>query len=394
MNHRVCAALLLLLSTGMARAGDQIVIGRTSRIHSDVLHEDRTLRIYLPRSYGWALDRRYPVLYLLDAETDFVHAASSVDYLAATGEIPEMIVVGVDSTVRIRDFTQTDWAEAWVGGGGAPNFKTFLSKELLPRIDGSYRTNGFRVLSGHSAGGQFVLYSLTSDPSLFQAYFALSPSLGWDHNLPQRSLEKALASTESLKAFLYVAHSDDFGRALADDERLIHTLETTAPRGLRWASGAFPEESHASVTLLAEIDALRHLFSGYRLSPDVLDLGIDFAQAHFDEESKVVGYPIGVPEDVVNDLGYADLSAGKTADAIALFRRNVGANPNSANAWDSLADGYSKAGRWMDAADASDRAVDLAVRFDDPNRASFAEHAKEMHDRLSKMLKGTPDSHE
>jgi uncharacterized protein len=128
---------------------------------------------------------------------------------------------------------------------------------------------------------------------------------------------------------------------------------------------------------------LRHLFSGYRLSNDVLDLGIDFAQQHFDEQAKVVGYPIGVPEDVVNDLGYAALSAGKTADAIALFRRNIEANPNSANAWDSLADGYAKAGRWQDAAEATDHAVDLAVRFDDPNRASFVEHAKKMHDRLS-----------
>jgi predicted alpha/beta superfamily hydrolase len=394
MSYRFCAALLLLLTPGLARADDPIVIGQTSRIRSDVLHEERALRIYLPRSYGWAADRRYPVLYLLDAETDFVHTASSVDYLAAMGEIPEMIVVGVDSTVRVRDFTQTDWPEAWVGGGGAANFKAFLSKELLPKVDGSYRTNGYRVLSGHSAGGQFALYCLTSDPSLFQAYFALSPSLEWDHELPQRSLEKALASTESLKAFLYVARSDDFGRALAMDERLVHTLETTAPRGFRWASGAFPEESHGSVTLLAEIDALRRLFSGYRLSNDVLDLGIDFVLEHFEVQSKVVGYPIGVPEGAVNDLGYSALSAGKTADAVALFRRNVEANPNSANAWDSLADGYEKAGRWQDAAGAADHAVDLAARFDDPNRASFVAHAKKMHDRLSETSKGEPVSHQ
>jgi predicted alpha/beta superfamily hydrolase len=396
MRYHLCAVLLLLplLSSGIARAEDEIVIGQVSRIHSDVLHEDRTLRIYLPRSYGWAVDRRYPVLYLLDGETDFMHTASSIDYLAASGEIPEMIVVGVDSTVRIRDFTQTDWAEAWVGGGGAGNFKAFLATELLPKIEGSFRTNGFRVLSGHSAGGQFVLYCLTSDPTLFQAYFALSPSLGWDHDLPQRSLEEALASTEKLKAFLYVAHSDDFGRALADDERLVHSLETTAPRGFRWASGAFPQESHAGVTLLAEIDALRHLFSGYRYSNDLLELGIDFAQKHFDEESKVVGYPIGVPEDVVNDLGYAALSAGKRADAIALFRRNVEANPNSANAFDSLADGYSKAGRWKDAAGAIDRAVELAVRFGDSRRASFVEHAKKIHQRLSETSKGKADAHE
>ena len=125
----------------------------------------------------------------------------------------------------------------------------------------------------------------------------------------------------------------------------------------------------------------------------MLDLGIDFVREHFEVQSKVVGYPIGVPEGVVNDLGYAALSAGKTADAIALFRRNGEANPNSANSWDSLADGYAKAGRWQDAAEASDHAVDLAVKFDDPHRASFVEHAKKMHDRLSEMSKGEEDSH-
>ena len=85
-----------------------------------------------------------------------------------------MIVVAVASTVRIRDFTQTDWPTAWVGGGGAGNFKRFLST-ALPWVDRTYRTDGFRALSGHSAGGQFVLYCLTAEPALFQAYIALSP---------------------------------------------------------------------------------------------------------------------------------------------------------------------------------------------------------------------------
>ncbi|WP_243382888.1 alpha/beta hydrolase-fold protein [Geothrix alkalitolerans] len=382
MNPLILGVLLVFLSAPALRAEDPLVIGRTAQIHSDLLREDRGLRIALPQSYGWAVDRKYPLLVLLDAETDFVHTAAAVDYLATHGEMPEMIVVGVDSTVRIRDFTQTDWAEAWVGGGGAATFKAFLAKELLPQLDRSYRTNGYRVISGHSAAGQFVLYCLTSEPSLFQAYLALSPSLEWDHNLPRRSLEKALASTPSLKAFLYVAHSDDFGRALAEDQRLVRALETTAPRGFRWASASFSEESHTGMTLLAEIDGLRHLFSGYRFSDDLTDLGIAFAQAHFDEVSKVVGYPIGVPEPVVNDLAYGALSAGRTEEALALFRRNVEANPNSANAYDGLADGLAKAGQWQEAAQAADHAVALATRLSQPGLPQFVAHAKKLHARL------------
>jgi hypothetical protein len=372
-----------------AGAGDPVSIGESRRIHSTLLNEDREYQLYLPDSYKWAKDRRYPVLYVLDGKTHFVHTVGSVGFLASKGEIPEMIVVAVASTVRVRDFTQTDWPSAWIGGGGADNFRRFLSNELIPEIDMTWRTDGFRMLSGHSAGGQFVLYCLTSAPALFQAYFALSPSLDWDDNLPQRSLGKSFESTRSLPAFLYVARSDDSGRALADYERLVETLRTKSPQGFRWHSQAFPEETHVSVPLLAQIDALRHLYTGYRFHNDLLEKGFQFAQAHFQDVSKTVGWPIAIPEGVINSLGYAALSAGKTEDAIALFKRNVEANPNSANAYDSLAEGYAKAGMWKDAARASDRAVALAIEYDHPSRAYFIEQARKLNERL-KQESGNP----
>jgi uncharacterized protein len=382
MLHRTFLTLLLLLSCLPAGAGEPVAIGQLERIRSSVLGEDREYQVALPASYGWAKDRRYPVLYVLDGQTHFAHTATSVGYLAARGEIPEMIVVAVASTVRIRDFTQTDWPSVWVGGGGAGNFKRFLSTELLPAVERAYRTDGFRALSGHSAGGQFVLYCLTAEPSLFRAYIALSPSLDWDDNLPQRSLAAAFEATRSLPAFLYVARSDDSGRALADYERLVQTLRTKAPQGFRWHSQAFPDETHGSVPLLSQIDALRRLYAGYRFHNDLLDKGFAFAQQHFQEVSKTVGWPLGVPERVIDSLGYAALGQGKTEEAVALFQRNVEANPHSANACDSLADGYEQAGKWREAAEASDRAVALATEAGDPNLATFRAQAQKRKDRL------------
>ncbi len=390
MIYRMFGLLLLMLCFASASDGQQVVIGQTQRLHSAVLKEERTYQVYLPASYAWATDRRYPVLYVLDGRAHFLHTAGSVGYLSAQGEIPEMIVVALDSTVRIRDFTQTDWSTAWIGGGGAGNFKRFLSTELLPSIDRAYRTDGFRVLSGHSAGGQFALYCLTSEPLLFQAYFALSPSLDWDNNLPQRSLEQSFESRRSLKAFLYVARSDDAGRPLADYERLVETLKTKSPQEFRWFSQAFPDETHSGIPLLGQIDALRHLYAGYRFHNDLLEKGLPFAAKHFQEVSKTVGWPLAIPEAVINDLGYAALSGGKTQDAIALFKRNAEANPNSANAYDSLADGYAEAGMWKDAARAAERAVALATQFDHPRRSYFIQQARKMNDRLKEKSK-TPN---
>lgn len=388
---RLVALLFVLFVSAATHADEPVVIGRTLTMHSAVLDEDRAFQVFLPESYDWAKDRRYAVLYLLDGETHARHTAASVEYLGIQGEIPEMIVVAIHSTVRIRDFTQTDWPEAWVGGGGAANFKRFLATELIPRIEAEYRTNGVRVLDGHSASGQFALYVLAEDPALFDAYVAISPSLDWDGELPQRSLAASFESRTELPKFLYFARSDDRGEALAQDERLVETLRTKSPRGFRWYAAAFPDETHGSVALVAQIDALRRLYDGYRLHPDLAGKGIAFADEHFAAVSKRVGWALPVPETVINDLGYAALQAGKTGDAIALFERNVSENPNSANAFDSLADGYAAAEDWARAAAAEDRAVALAKEHGNPNLPYFIEQSRKLNDRLSQNLRTRGD---
>jgi uncharacterized protein len=382
--------LILFFSLCLAflnTSGAEVVsMGESHRIHSSQLNEDREYKVYLPDSYKWAQDKHYPVLYLLDGESHFFHAAAAVDFLSGQGEIPEMIVVAITSTVRIRDFTQTDWSSHWVGGGGAEKFRSFLSKELIPEIDKTYRTQDFRVLFGHSAGGQFALYCLTSDPTLFQAYFALSPSLDWDNELPVRSLESYFSSTKSLKTFIYVGRGDDYagGSVLAEFNKLVEIL-AKAPPGVRSQIRSFPDETHTTLPLLGQIDALRSLYSGWRLTDAILDKGLPGVQAHYDDLSKMLGRPVAVPENALNDLGYTALEQGKVKEAIAIFQSNVDANPNSANAYDSLADGYVKDGQLAAAKRASDRSVQLARQWANPNLTSFEQKAKKIDQRLQEQ---------
>jgi predicted alpha/beta superfamily hydrolase len=387
MLYRKIFIILFVLWINTSFSQDPVVIGQQKVIHSNILNEDRTYQIYLPQSYDWALDRNYPVLYVLDGESNFIHTSGSVDFLASASEIPEQIIVAITSTVRVRDFTQTDWSSHWIGGGGANNFKNFLSKELIPEIEKDYRTNNFRILSGHSAGGQFVLYTLSSEPSLFNSYFAISPSLDWDNNLPQRSLEESFVHTDSLKAFLYFAWSDDFGQALANDQRLLETLETKSPPKFRWIGKGYPDETHVSITLPAQIDALRQLYSGYRLHNDLLIKGFNYAEKHFEEVSKKVGYTIPVPEDIINNFGYEALENGNIQDAITFFNRNIDQNPNSANAFDSMADAYEEAGMWEEALKSSEKAVELANKYGDPGLNNFIKHTNRIKEKYKQIEK-------
>ena len=89
MVHRALASSLVLMSLGTAACAEgPIVMGESRRIHSDVLKEDRVYRVSLPESYGWAKDRRYPILFLLDGQTHFLHTAGSVGYLAQQARSP------------------------------------------------------------------------------------------------------------------------------------------------------------------------------------------------------------------------------------------------------------------------------------------------------------------
>ncbi len=340
-------------------------------IPSAVLGESRHVEVHLPASYPWATERRYPVLYLLDGQTHGAHAVASSGFLAAQGELPEMIVVSIASTVRVRDFTQTDWPQAWIGGGGADNFARFLATELLPRIERDYRTAPFRILAGHSASGQFVLHQLATEPARFQAFLAMAPSLDWDGRLPIRELEAAPPRANRAARFVYFAYGDDREQALDDDLRLTRALAAAAPGTLRVRVRAFPGETHSALPLLATIDGLRALYAGYALPEDLSTKGLAAVEAHYAELSKQLGIPVAVPEAALNDLGYQLLGGERVAEAIAVFERAARENPNSANAWDSLAEALEKGARLEDALRASRHAVELATRFDLPDRAAF-----------------------
>jgi len=368
--------LLAMAATSAVVAAANVPAAQT--IRSEVLGEVRSFRVDLPASYGWALERRYPLLLVLDGPEHRAHLVASTGFLARAGEMPEMIVVTLASTVRVRDFTQTDWPEAWVGGGGAGNFIRFIETELLPALDAGYRTDGYRVLMGHSAGGQFAMHVLSTKPELFGAYIATAPSLDWDDSLPGRELLKSLSAPPARKTFFYVARADDFDRPLADYDALVAGLEASAPDNLRWEGIAWPDETHASLPLLGQVDGLRRLYAGYRFHNDRLGEGLEGVQAHYAALSDRLGHVVPVPERLVNALGYAALQRDSGDEALRLFRLNAAAHPHSANAHDSLGEALAARGMGAEAAEAASRAAELAVAQDLPNRAYFQGQAEKL----------------
>lgn len=99
---------------------------------------------------------------------------------------------------------------------------------------------------------------------------------------------------------------------------------------------------------------------------------------HFQKVSSEAGYTIHVPEEIINNFGYEELDKGNIQKAIAFFEHNIEQNPNSANAYGSMADGYEKAGMRDKAIVSAEKAVELAEKYNNPNLSRFIKHVKKL----------------
>jgi predicted alpha/beta superfamily hydrolase len=101
-TDNVIICFLLLSTIGYTQTPFEI--GKKILIRSVVLNESRELWVYTPTDYDRSSDG-YPVLYLLDGESHFRHTAAMVEYLSDNLILPQMIIVAIPNTDRIRDFT-------------------------------------------------------------------------------------------------------------------------------------------------------------------------------------------------------------------------------------------------------------------------------------------------
>ncbi|WP_309645267.1 alpha/beta hydrolase-fold protein [Phenylobacterium sp.] len=153
---------------------------------------DYEVFVSLPASYENNPQRRYPVLYVTDADYAFPIIRQIARRVNLEGPVlEEFILVGLsysrgDSGVvsRNRDYTPTPngprTASTYLHGQGAA-YQTYIKTQAVPFIEGRFRADPVRrVLLGHSYGGLLGAQILFTEPRLFQAYVLGSPSFWFD----------------------------------------------------------------------------------------------------------------------------------------------------------------------------------------------------------------------
>lgn len=221
----------------------------------------RRLYIYLPESYDYDLDRRYPVLYMFDGQNVFFDNDASYgkswglkDYLEFAKT--ELIVVAVESNNssyngRIKEYSPVSFYDrdfGWIVGKGEKTMD-WLVNELKPRVDVSYRTLPFRettFIAGSSMGGLMTLYALTAYNDYFSRGAALSPSIDVNSRFIIGILKEAEFTPDTL---IYM----DYGEREFDGNEWVRNSFATAcsimiRKGIRCDFRIIPEGEHTEAS--------------------------------------------------------------------------------------------------------------------------------------------------
>lgn len=357
-------------------------------VHSNILNEDRVVWVRIPAA-AQGKTERYPVVYMTDGGPNVNEIGNTIDFLADTNFIPPLIVVGITNTDRARDLTPSHAGVPHSDGtvdpvptsGGADKFLDFIETELVPEIEKRYATEPYRILVGHSLGGLFAIHAMMARPNLFNAYIASSPSLWWDDFRTVRQAREFFPKQKEFKRTLFFALGDEGGPMGEAFGQLQKILSANLPKGFVAQSTRYPEEAHNSTELLTHYAALRTIFTGWRVPRDpkteLPGGGLAGVEQHYRELSERFGFKVS-SEKAINSLGYALLGAKKIDEALAAFQRNVELYPQSANVYDSLADGLEAQVKADLAMRNMQRAVEVAAQTGDPLLPAFQKHLERL----------------
>lgn len=257
----------------------QIVIGKVDSLYSEILKEQREIWIHVPQDLDST--KHYPVIYVLDPSQHFHVITGMIERLAPL-QMPESIVVGINNTDRNRDFTPTNVSfsrgHTTETSGGSNNFIKFLTQELQPFINNKYPTESNTTIIGHSTAGLFVLYSFLHHEASFDNYLAIDPSLWWDKENLVKETQKLLNRGNRKEKSLYIAVANSLGPTM-DTTRVrrsksvpseqiranlkFHDVLVKNSKNLNFTWEYFKDEDHGNVTIPAQYNGLRSIFSWF-----------------------------------------------------------------------------------------------------------------------------------
>jgi putative tributyrin esterase len=205
--------LIILLSTSAGRA--QAAKVDTLAIPSAAMQKTYRAAVVVPASYAKNKKASYPVLYLLHGAyghfADWLSQTPDKQLLHRLADQYNLLIVLPEGE------TFSFYLDSPVNPGS--QFETYLTREIIPRIDQTYRTvraSKGRLIAGLSMGGHGAMYLAARHPDLYGAVGSMSGALDLSsltRNLTpkeaadRRKLFEPVLGPEGASPDLYAANS-------------------------------------------------------------------------------------------------------------------------------------------------------------------------------------------
>ncbi|OUL56250.1 alpha/beta hydrolase [Pseudoalteromonas ulvae] len=379
----VCSHIAFAQSDVKQQSTDSLQ--HTHTFKSVVLNEERTVVVQLPKSYQAEPNKIYPVIYRLDGAGNIPLASAVIERLQNDNRAPEVIIVAIENTNRLRDFYPTVNKEPQgpVGeGGGGAQFLAFFEQELIPLIDKNYRTHDFKVIAGASAGGVFALYAMQAKPDLFQAHIAYSPAVWWNYGASVNSSKEFIEKTKNLNAYVYMNIGEEAGIMRERYDELQQAMESHHVRGLRFFNDVFAGISHNLTSAAGAFNAYYNLFLPKQMPMSALTDDVTSIDTYYKTLSQQWGEQISPPDRAVRLLGYNLTDSKQFTRAIEVFKYNIKNYPQSVDAHSALSYGYEMQGDTRQALIQIEAALGIA-----DDSYPYVDYLNETKTRLQTILK-------
>jgi predicted alpha/beta superfamily hydrolase len=287
----VIAALLFLQSVILSSSNPRVkkeverfsslILPNTQvrKLFSEHTKQAYSIYVSMPPSYINEPKKKYPSIFVLDADYAFALTKQISEHLSDRGRLQECIIFGIayDGPLNYRLNRTRDYTISFVktGGygpefqkhsGGAPLFANFIEQELLPYLSEHFRLNSKKILTGHSFGGLFSSFMLVTRPHVFSDYLIVSPSLWYDQGLIFKMINSFQKNNkQSLSAFFAIGENENKNFRMVDDMKRFVSL--LPKEKLRLKSLVLPDENHDTVFPAALTRGLIYL-----LGPDEHEL--------------------------------------------------------------------------------------------------------------------------
>jgi hypothetical protein len=227
-----------------------------SMIHSNCADQDFQVGVWFPFSYAADSDRRYPVLYIPDGEFAFPAAVGLIPTMMGSGEIPEMVVVGISyhglsnwgefGILRDQDFC-TQAFQSPPHQTRHAQYTRFYTEELFPLIESRYRVlSEQRALFGFSSAGFFTLNMLFTQPGMFRSHIAASCTWGGADEYFLQRAQQYIHTDNPPPVNLYLSVGSLDTEQLPGFHKLVEVLNSAKFPNLRLISQVFDGEGHSA----------------------------------------------------------------------------------------------------------------------------------------------------